>query len=920
MSVSAAQALKFGPYSLRPEQRLLLLGEDVVAIGSRALDILMVLIDANGELLNKEQLLARVWGDIVVDDGTLRVHIAALRKAIGDGRDGARYIINEQGRGYRFVAPVSGVAQPQPVAPADSTRPVERRAAPSSRRMVGRQAIVETLAGLMPERGFMTITGPGGIGKTTVAQAIAEVLVSTEGYEQIFVDLAPIADSTLVASAIAARLGATPAGGDPLTDILARLRLARSLLVLDNCEHVVDAVAEIAEAIHAAGDTHILATSREPLRADGEWVHRLQPLPIPSGESLTVETAAGFAAVQLFTDRARAANDAFALTDGNVVAVAEICRRLDGMPLALELAAARVDMMGVEDLAAHLDDRFSLLTKGRRSALPRQQTLRATLDWSYDLLPSTAQIVLNRLGVFAGPFSLEAARGVASCERIDRLAVFDIVNGLASKSLVSVDTSGPATLYRLLDTTRAYAREKLSGAREAQSTARRHADHCCAQFSDLDSAWEGRARCEWLAEKSRQVDEVRAALAWAFSDDGDLSLAIKLIVSSAPLWFHLTLPGEFLALTERAMAVIPDTALAGSADEMELRAAQGHALWHTQGPVRAMRDAFDRALEIAQGWQDPSLLMRAHWGLWAQTILAGDYAECATFAHRFRAVGDAAASSQSGLAADRMLALHHHFAGDQAAARPLIEGALRQTVSSSTASQANYAQVNGVVAAQSLLMRILWIQGFADQALEMAKSAAATALATDHDLTICYGLAIGAVPVALWTGQDDLAREWTAALLDRARGRAMGYWEIWGQGFLSVLDPAAPRPTFCFPMQAEVLATTDPRRGDLKLFERLEQQPALWCAAELLRLKALAAADTERGSLLEASLASARAQGAVAWELRTATCLAETWRQAGQEARARDLVSQVLGRLSEGRDTPDHRRAQAFLHNTHAAA
>jgi predicted ATPase/DNA-binding winged helix-turn-helix (wHTH) protein len=914
MSASAAQALRFGPYVLRPDQRLLTLGDTVVPIGSRALDILLVLIDADGELLNKEQLLARVWGDVNVDESTLRVHIAGLRKAIGDGRDGARYILNEQGRGYRFVAPISGQAAPAPGPASVSTRPAERRAAPSSRRMVGREAIVQTLAGLMPERGFMTITGPGGIGKTTVAQAVADALVETENYSQVFVDLAPVVDSTLVANVVAVRLGVTPSGGDLLADILARLSQSPILLLLDNCEHVVDAVAEIAEAVHAAGDTHILATSREPLRAEGEWVHRLQPLPIPGGETLTAESAVGYAAVQLFTDRARAANDAFALTDANATSVAEICRRLDGMPLALELAAARVDMMRVEDLAAHLDDRFSLLTGGRRSALPRQQTLRATLDWSYDLLPRPAQTVLNRLGVFAGPFSLDAARGVASCELIDRQAVLDIVNGLTSKSLVSVDMSGSATLYRLLDTTRAYAREKLSAARETERTARRHADHCGAQFTDLESAWEGRARCEWLAEKSRQVDEVRAALAWAFSDEGDLSLAVKLIVSSAPLWFHLTLPGEFLALAERAMAVIPDTPLAGSIAEMELRAAQGHALWHTQGPVQAMRDAFDRAMEIAQGWQDPALLMRAHWGLWAQTILAGDYAECAVFAHRFKAVGDAAASVTAPSTADRMLALHHHFIGEQTTARTLIESVLRTSTTLSNTTQANHAQVNGAVAAQALLMRILWVQGFADQALALAKTTATAALATDHDLTICYGLAIGAAPVALWTGQDDLARQWITALLDRARGQAMGYWEIWGQDFLSVLDPAAPRPAFRFPMQAEVLATTHAGLADLKLFERLDHQPALWCAAELLRLKALTAEGAERETLLQAALASARTQGALSWELRAAISLAESWRRSGDEVRGHDLVTEVLARFSEGADTPDQRKAQAFLH------
>jgi len=897
----AASLLAFGPFTLDRERRLLSASGAPVTIGSRALDILLALIDADGELLSKDQLLARVWADVTVDESTLRVHIAGLRKALGDGRDGARYVLNEQGRGYRFVAPVERRDATPAVPQASPHAPLRPR--PAGRRIVGRDAIVDSLVELLPERGFMTVIGPGGIGKTTVATAVAERVAQAQGLPWVFVDLAPVAASELVAGTAASALDLPGFGRDAEALVVSRLAQAPAVLVLDNCEHVVDAAADLAQAIHqGAPATLVLATSREALRAEGEWVHRLQTLPAPDSETIDAETAGGYPAVQLFAERARAADDAFVLTDANAAAVAEICRRLDGMPLALELAAARIDMMSAAELAANLDDRFSLLTKGRRTALPRQQTLRATLDWSYGLLPVEGRTVLDRLGVFAGGFSMEAARTVASDEAVGRLAVLDMVTTLASKSLLSVDASGATTLYRLLDTTRAYARETLAGRPDAGEAARRHAEYCCAELADTDSAWEGRARREWLAEKSRLVDDVRAALAWAFSPAGDLPLAIRLTVVSAPLWFHLSLPREFLALVETALKSIAATDLAGSAAEVELLTAQGHALWHTHGPTPAMEEAFARALEIAEALDDPGLRLRAGWGRWAQAILAGRYADCAVFADGFQAIARAVGDPSALQTADHMQALRHHFAGDQDAALDLIERVIATHTGPVVANQANHAQVNDAIAAQALKMRILWLRGASGAALRLAESTAEAALATDHDLTICYGLAVGAVPVALWTDRADLARAWVERLLERARGRGVRFWELWGQGYLAALDPAVRAPADAFPMQAECFAAVDAGLVDDAMLARLDQEPSTWVAPELMRLAALAGDPMERKARLHDALDLAQRQDAGAWALRIAVSLAEP----GQVREALEALPDVPG-------CPDRRAARALL-------
>ncbi len=471
------ETFAFGSFRLIPAQRMLLEDGEPLRLGSRALDILVTLVERAGETIHKDQLIARAWPDTVVDEGALRAHVAALRKALGDGRAGNRYIANISGRGYSFVAPVTREQQQPATAPPD--RAVVGGNLPVLlTRIVGRDDIIAALAAQLTHRRFLTIVGPGGIGKTTVALAVAERLSASYDDGAWFVGLASLPDPDLVASALSTVLGISLPGANPISGLAGWLRDKRALIVLDSCEHVIGAVAAIAEAIlKAAARVSILATSREPLRAEGEWLHRLPSLELPPrSDDLTPERALQYSAVQLFNDRARAITDGFALDGADIAPVIEICHRLDGMPLALELAAARVDVFGVKGLAARLDDRFAVLTSGRRTALPRHQTLRAAIDWSYELLPETEQLILRHLAVFQGDFTIDAAAAVATDDRIGSADVFEAIANLAAKSLISTDISSDVTYHRLLDTTRAYALEKLSQSGEiarGQSASRR---------------------------------------------------------------------------------------------------------------------------------------------------------------------------------------------------------------------------------------------------------------------------------------------------------------------------------------------------------------------------------------------------------------------------------------------------------------
>jgi predicted ATPase len=413
-------------------------------------------VAAAGELVSKEELIAVAWPNTTVDEANLRVHVAGLRKLLGDGQAGARYIVNEVGRGYRFIAPVfvANEQQPSAVLPAPSESnhnlpALHTRGWPLRHRGCTR--------GSVAQRQFITIVGPGGIGKTTVAVAVAEQLFASYEGGIRFVDLAPLGNPLLVASALASALGFGIRSEHPIPDLVAFLHDKRMLLVLDSCEHVLDAVATLVEEIlKSAPHVHILATSREPLRTRRESVQRLAPLGVPEAtNNLSAADAMTFPAIQLFVERVAANLEGFEISDADAPVVADICRRLDGIALAVELAAGRVDTFGVRGVAALLDDRFRLLTRGPRATLPRHQTLSAALDWSYEVLAESERITFRRLAIFAGGFTFEAASAVIAGTDIGPSDVIDHLANLVAKSLVSANVSGANVHYRLLDTTRA---------------------------------------------------------------------------------------------------------------------------------------------------------------------------------------------------------------------------------------------------------------------------------------------------------------------------------------------------------------------------------------------------------------------------------------------------------------------------------
>ncbi len=547
MAQRPVRRYRFGRYELWSDQRRLLADGATVPLGSRALDLLEALVEAAGALVAKDTLMDRLWGHVAVGDNTLQVHMSALRRALGPD---AGAIVTEQGRGYRFVAPVTALEAASLPTPDEQPGPAPLANLPQApARLIGRDADVAAVTALLGRERLVTITGPGGIGKTTLALAVGRAVLADQSADfpdgVWFAELAGLEDPALVPSTVATALGLRLSGTVTADALAGALEQRALLLLLDNCEHVVAEAAALAQHLIEAGPgLRVLATSREALRAAGEQIHALQPLGLSPAPVRGAEDALTAPAIELFVERARAADAGFALDDRNAQTIATICRRLDGIALALELAATQVPLLGLEALESRLDERFRVLVSGRRTALPRHQTLRAALDWSHDLLAEDERLLLRRLAIFSGLFTLAAAETVAADEALPEWEIIGPLTSLVAKSLLVLDRTEGEARYRLLETMRAYALEKLEAAVETAALRQRHAAYQRQLWEGLSNRRVHMPEPVWHPAVAHLVDDARAALDWSFGPDGAVADGVALAAATRSLWPTLGLGSE----------------------------------------------------------------------------------------------------------------------------------------------------------------------------------------------------------------------------------------------------------------------------------------------------------------------------------------------------------------------------------------
>ena len=896
--------LSFGPFSLFAAERLLKKADEPIPLGDRALDILIALVERAGEVVTHKELISTVWPDVTVEDANLRAQIAALRKALGDGRDGARYVSNVAGRGYCFVAPItrSTAARTVSVTGIATTERVQKLP-PRLTRMVGRDDTVRSLAEQLQVWRFVSIVGPGGVGKTTVAISVAHTLFDGFHDAVFFIDLAALTDPQLVPTAVASALGLMVQTQDPLVGLLAFIGDKKILLVLDSCEHVIGVAAALAErVVSEAPQAHILATSREALRAEGEHVHLLYSLDCPPEDAgLTAMEALRYPAAQLFMERAAASGYGAALSDIDAPIVARICRRLDGIALAIELAASRVGSHGVRGTAELLDNHFSLLWHGRRTALPRHETLNAMLDWSYSLLSEREKVVLCRLSVFVGDFTLEAAGSVASETEVDEADVIDAVVSLVAKSLISTTVINESTYYRLLDTTRAYAATKLAERGEADRIARRHAIFY-SRFLEHDEIIQSLFGEHDLSGYAPHIGNVRAALGWALSDRGDVAVGIELATWAAPLFIGLSLLEECRGWCERALAALDD-ASRGTRQEMILQEALALSSMFTRGHSDQVRAAIERGLALAEAFQDRARQLRLLAGLNLFLTRLGDIRGALAVAEQAGVIAQAAKHPAGTVWAEWLVGSAHHFLGDQAAAQLHCERGLALAVELG-AFNANFFGFDPRIRALVILARTLWLRGFSDQALRIVQKAIDEAASRDHPFPICISL-VYASTLLLWTGDLPGASDLIEQLIVHAGRYSLAPYRAAGIALKGELAIARDEPEAGLDLLRSALETLRAQQYNLlipgfigALAEGLRKtgqfEEALFTIngaiaratnsgveldlSELLRIKSqILAAQHDRESAMNClteALAVARAQSALAWELRSTMALA----------------------------------------------
>ena len=932
----------FADFALYPARRRLERSGAHVRIGSRSLDILIALVTRAGKVVAKDDLVAFVWPNLIVEESALRVHISNLRKALGDGQNGIELIANIPGRGYSFVAPVRKLGGK--AVPVISDK-VQGKPPTQLAKIFGRDQIIAEVAESITTGRLVSIVGPGGIGKTTVALAVARRLAAEVASEVVFIDLGQVSESELVVPAIATALGLHVRSGDVLQAIVeATSGRRRLILLLDSCEHVIDEAASAAERLlGSAPDVRILATSREALRAEGERVQRLRPLDLPPDRpDLTATEALAYPAVDLFVDRAAGVLGRYRLLDSDVPLVAFICRRLDGIALAIELATGRLDDMSIAALATSLESSFQILTRGRRTALPRHQTLRGTIDWSYGILSEEERLVLMRISVFVGPFTPQAARAVAGNATISAEDVDELLHALVAKSLLSADADGREARYRLLDTMRAYTSEKLEATGEVVAIRRRHALFYRNLFSRSETSPASPPQSGTLAERG-ELGNLRAALDWAFSPTGDGAIGVALTVNGIPFWFQLSLIDECIARVQSALAWLDRSKDPDPRARMHLHTALGFPQMRATSGFWSGAAAWQLVLAIAEDIGDAEFKARALWALWTDRLNSGEALQSLGYADRLAELARTDPSTVDARIPQRLRAVSKLTLGRlDEAHRDVADMLARYAPRDRRIDIARFHYDQRSVA-RVTLARALWLKGLADQASGEVDGNLAEIAATGHTLSIAHVLSDAACFVALWRGDLDVAERHVKALRRHTRRQALDVWQMYAECFEGeirvrrgdlpggIMQLAAAITALCdagfvryHSAFSGVLADSLRSHGQPdralatidEVLSRCASTGEAWCRPELLRIRADALADLgrlEAAQTFEEAFVLAEAQCAPAWMLRIATAELKAANGRAAEGAAIARLQSVLAGIHEGSGTTDVVAARELL-------
>jgi predicted ATPase/DNA-binding winged helix-turn-helix (wHTH) protein len=938
--------LSFGGFELSPARRSLLRNGRPVALGGRAFDVLVALVERAGHVVSKDELIAKVWPDIMVDEGSVRLHVASIRKALGESAD-ATYVTTVVKGGYCFVAPVARyeVQLEESSAGASSQAPHLLPSYPSH--MVGRDKLLQDVSVLLKAQKLLTLVGPGGVGKTTLAVRVGYALLQEFGEQVLFCDLTSVVDPDFIPSIIAFELGLCQLNDltDPTARLIGYFKDRTTLLILDGCEHVIERSALLAkELLEKVPQLHILATSREALSIYGENVRTVPPLDYPPSDlDLTVQQILSFSAAQLLIERMASSGYSPCVIDSDISFIGEICRGLDGMPLAIELAAGNVSAFGLKEIAARLSTKMPLLWRGKRTAASRHQTLAATLDWSYQLLRDSEQVLLRRLSIFAGKFSLDAVVSVRATADANREQIVRDLVGLAAKSLVTVDLTPTTTTYRLLDITRTFALTKLIESGNTGSVARAHAFYVLSQLERNGASTQTATQDRSDSNLGVHLGDVRAALEWSFRGRDNVALGMQLAAASSRLFLTMSLLPECSRWTKIAINMLDETTC-GTRLEMELQVAYGISSMLAQGESKRAGQSLRRGLELAEEFDDHLCELRALGSLSLFLHRAGDLRTALAYAERAVRVAEQLADPIPLAEANASLGALLHLKGDVAAARFHLEVAL---IDFPNATSINTFKLGHSYRcrARITLAGVLWLEGAARQAHAFIRLAIEESEALGHPVTVCM-VRVAAMNILLRDGdlksvdlhleqllkQADkyslapyraVARAVEGELLARRGQPDLGVAQL--REAVSILRDLQYEwmMTPLLTAIAKGLCAAGDSKNAIETIDQAmriaERNGDLFTMPEMLRFKgsvlmALPAPRVpEAEDYFSRALDLAARQGALAWQLRTATSLAQLQAEQGDRNSAKTTLSQVHDRFSDNFLNADMRAARRVL-------
>lgn len=939
----------FGPFRFLPRRQLLLLKGRPVKLGGRAFELLQLLVQRCGELVSKNELMAAAWPGTFLHDSNLKVNMWSLRRSLGDTQIEPVYIATVARRGYKFIAEVQisigevendlALAEPLP-----SSNP------PLLRDIIGREAEIDEITGLLTGNRHVTLAGAGGIGKTTVALAVAQAFAPQCRDGVCFVDLATISDPTLFGAALVTALGIRGNPDNSLAAAIDYLRPRQMLVILDNCEHVLPATTIFAGRFMAdTSPSRLLATSREPLGTATEHVVRLGSLVSPRpGHALTADQAVRFPAVQLFVSRAAEWAD-YQFVDDDCEAVAAICHSLDGLPLAIELAAAQIGRFNPRQLVELLDQNLGFRASAADGAPPRHETLMATIDWSFRLLSQREARLFGLLSVFSDAFEVEDAVFVAEAAGLTPVDVVTGLGSLVAKSLLSAQAHGASLRYRLLDSTCRYARERRRADPGSDQALRRHAQRVLTLFEQSEEEWKWREPADWTQRYLGRIADLRAALSWAFGEHGDPVLGIRLTVAAITLWSETSILSEAQARLADALA-LAKTVPCDDLSKTKLACALGWSLFYARKMSNENEIAWLDAILFARRAGNIEYQQRALVGFGFYLLQIGEVPRATTYLQEATELADRDRDLTATSEADRALAWARAFAGELSKSRPVLDRLAATYSLAESRSRKDANEVYRFITVRFNLPFVAWMQGQPDYAAKLAKDAVDAADRSGHWVSQSNALGLAALPVALETGNLDALAGYTERLRRNLERERISRWVPVERYFSACLRDLRGDPRAVEDIRAAideliecrflmrigsylaVLARVYLKQGRIakarqaitRAIEHQERQGEHWCRSELQRVDAailLHAGEPLRAEKrLQQALAEARAIGAMTFQLRIATDLAAHWIATGRRSKAVRLLSPIHGELTEGFETPDLLAAKHLLQRVRPTA